>query len=153
MATEATSDRIRELEQALDRCRTGYHNLVDLNILPEQYRSHALDEAKGVEAVLNGAGDPEREALLQRLVYLESSNARYEAAFKQLTHLGIVPQGAQAPYVVHEAEGTICPDCNATPLLLAPEAWLPDALPAFYVCGTCGRIGQVGVGEVKTLPA
>jgi hypothetical protein len=57
------------------------------------------------------------------------------------------PSGALTPYTAVVAEGSMCPDCRGTPVLLMPVEFHPF-LPAFYIC-ECGRIGQVGVGEVR----
>ena len=49
-------------------------------------------------------------------------------------------------YELIPAIGTQC-TCGEQPWLLCPERF--DAnLPAFYICGVCGRVGQVGGGLI-----
>lgn len=49
-------------------------------------------------------------------------------------------------YVFVDDQDTICPVCGKHPRLLCPDVF-NASLPAFYIC-ECGRVAQVGVGEV-----
>ena len=49
-------------------------------------------------------------------------------------------------YELIPAIGTQC-TCGEQPWLLCPER-SETTLPAFYLCGFCGRVAQVGVGLI-----
>jgi precorrin-4 methylase len=59
-----------------------------------------------------------------------------------------VPIMADSPYVVRISQNTTCPHCSRVPRFLASDNW-SLGLPAFYLCGTCGFIGHIGVGPVR----
>jgi len=50
-------------------------------------------------------------------------------------------------YQIMGVTNSFCPDCGMGAYLLAPENW-NISMPAFYLCGGCGYIGQIGVGPV-----
>ena len=55
----------------------------------------------------------------------------------------------KSEYVTVSTEASTCPDCDSPVNLLIYRKLLPGIeLPKFYICFTCGYVGQVGVGRV-----
>lgn len=54
------------------------------------------------------------------------------------------------PYELVRTENVQCPECGESPWLLCSQTFDIDlSLPAFYLCGFCGHVGQLGVGPVR----
>lgn len=61
------------------------------------------------------------------------------------------PKSEPVRYELLDVSGqSSCPECHSTVELLCPQN-IKDmpGNPAFYICWTCHRVGQVAVGQVK----
>jgi hypothetical protein len=57
---------------------------------------------------------------------------------------------SEAKYDIIEPLGTLCGECGSIPSLMKPKN-MADYLPAFYICFSCGYVGEVGKGPVGYL--
>ncbi len=55
-------------------------------------------------------------------------------------------------YIISKMPKSVCPKCDDNVWWLAPLQ-VDNSDPTFFLCVTCGYIGQVGVGPVETKEA